>query len=106
MPMQMPFGPAWFQSINWPMPNLLMAGVPGFERVATGLMRKTVDKCGVADLEELRALCLEADVKFSACQMTVDLFGFSKEDLMDGLDYVGAASFLPVAQKADVCLFM
>ncbi len=28
MPMKMPFGPKWFQDFNWPMPNLLMAGVP------------------------------------------------------------------------------
>ncbi len=36
MPMKMPFGPKWFQDFEWPMPNLLMAGVPGFEKVATG----------------------------------------------------------------------
>ena len=41
MPMKMPFGPQWFQNIDWPMPNALMAGVPGFEKVATGLMKKT-----------------------------------------------------------------
>ena len=41
MPMKMPFGPKWFQDFDWPMPNLLMAGVPGFEKVATGLMKKT-----------------------------------------------------------------
>ena len=28
MPMKMPFGPKWFQNFVWPMPNLLMAGVP------------------------------------------------------------------------------
>ena len=30
MPMKMPFGPKWFQGIEWNMPNLLMACVPGF----------------------------------------------------------------------------
>jgi peroxiredoxin family protein len=38
--------------------------------------------------------------------MTVELFGFSHDDFIDGMDYVGAASFLPVAQKADVTLFI
>jgi peroxiredoxin family protein len=106
MPMKMPFGPKWFQDVNWPMPNLLMAGVPGFEKVATGLMKKTFKNKGVATVEELRELCIEAEVKMYACQMTVDVFGFSHDEFIGGLDYVGATYFLPVAQKADVCLFI
>jgi len=107
MPMKMPFGPKWFQDFNWPMPNLLMAGVPGFEKVATGLMKKTFKNKGVATVEELRDLCLEADVKMVACQMTVDVFGFdSSEFIPEVTDYVGATYFLPVAQKSDVCLFI
>jgi peroxiredoxin family protein len=107
MPMKMPFGPKWFQNYEWPMPNLLMAGVPGFEKVATGLMKKTFKNKGVASVEELRSLCLEADVKMVACQMTVDVFGFASSDFIPEVtDYVGATSFLPVAQKSDVCLFI
>jgi len=107
MPMKMPFGPKWFQSINWNMPNLMMAGIPGFEKVATTLMKKTIKNCGVATITELRELSLEAGVKFVACQMTVELFGFSHDDFIPEVkDYVGAASFLPVAQTSNVCLFI
>lgn len=107
MPMKMPFGPKWFQGINWNMPNLMMAGIPGFEKVATMLMKKTIKNCGVATVTELRELCLEAGVKFVACQMTVELFGFTHDDFIPEVkDYVGAASFLPVAQQADVTLFI
>ena len=107
MPMKMPFGPKWFQDFEWPMPNLLMAGVPGFEKVATGLMKKTFRNKGVATVEELRELCIEADVKMVACQMTVDVFGFdASEFIPEVTDYVGATSFLPVAQKSDVSLFI
>ena len=107
MPMKMPVGPKWFQAINWPMPNLLMAGIPGFEKVATSLMKKTFKNKGVASVGELRDLCVEAGVKLVACQMTVDVFGFSKDDFIPEVtDYIGAASFLPVAQKADVSLFI
>jgi peroxiredoxin family protein len=107
MPMKMPFGPKWFQDFEWPMPNLIMAGIPGFEKVATGLMKKTFKNKGVASVEELRSLCLEADVKMVACQMTVDVFGFSREDFIPEVqDYVGATYFLPVAQQSDVCLFI
>jgi peroxiredoxin family protein len=106
MPMKMPFGPKWFQDYQWPMPNLLMAGVPGFEKVATGLMKKTFENKGVASVDELRELCIEAEVTMYACQMTVDVFGFSHDEFIDGVDYVGAASFLPMARTSDVCLFI
>jgi len=107
MPMKMPFGPKWFQGINWNMPNLLMAGVPGFEKVATGLMKKTFKNKGVASVTELRELCLEADVKMVACQMTVDVFGFDQSEFIPEVtDYVGATYFLPVAKDADICLFI
>jgi peroxiredoxin family protein len=106
MPMKMPFGPDWFRGINWNIPNIIQAGVPGFESVATMLMQQTIKNKGVASIDELRGLALEADVKLIACQMTVDLFGFSHEDFIPGLDYAGAATFLPMAQKADVALFI
>jgi len=89
------------------MPNLIMAGIPGFEKVATGLMKKTFKNKGVASIEELRELCIEAEVKMVACKMTVDVFGFDNSEFIPEVtDYVGATSFLPVAQKSDVCLFI
>jgi len=107
MPMKMPFGPKWFQDFAWPMPNLVMAGIPGFEKVATGLMKKTFKNKGVASVEELRSLCLEAEVKMIACQMTVDVFGFKREEFIPEVsDYVGATYFLPIAKDSDVCLFI
>lgn len=107
MPMKMPFGPKWLKEINWKIPNIVMAGVPGFEKIATGLMHQTVKNNGVATIEELRSACIEAEVKLVACQMTVELFGYSPDDFIPEIqDWIGAASFLPVAQKSDVCLFI
>ena len=106
MPMKMPFGPDWFKGINWNIPNIVQAGIPGFESVATSLMQQTIKNNGVASIAELRELSREAGVKFVVCQMTVELFGFSHDDFIEDMDYVGAASFLPVAQTSDVCLFI
>ncbi|MDP2169198.1 MAG: DsrE/DsrF/DrsH-like family protein [Rhodocyclaceae bacterium] len=106
MPMKMPFGPDWFKSMNWNIPNIVQGNVPGFESLATALMQQTIKNNGVASLTELRELSQEAGVKFSVCQMTVELFGFDHNDFVDGMEYVGAASFLPVAQVADVTLFI
>ena len=106
MPMKMPFGPDWFKGINWNIPNLVQAGIPGFEVMATTLMKQTISNNGVATVEELRSACQEGDVKFIACQMTVDLFDFSKDDFIDNIDYGGAATFLKFAGETDVCLFI
>ncbi len=107
MPMKMPFGPEWFRGINWNIPNAVMSIVPGFERLATTLMQKTIKNKGVASIKELRDVSIEAGVKLIACQMTVDLFGYDKADFIPEIsDWVGAASFLPQAQKADVTLFV
>jgi peroxiredoxin family protein len=106
MPMKMPFGPDWFKSINWNIPNVVQGNIPGFEAMATSLMKQTIANNGVASLAELRELSQEAGVKFVVCQMTVELFGFDHADFIDGMDYVGAASFLPEAQTAEVNLFI
>lgn len=107
MPMKMPFGPGWFRGINWNIPNAVQSVVPGFEAMATSLMKQTIHDKGVADVAELRGLCIEAGVNLIGCQMTVDLFGFSHEDFIPEVkEYVGAATFLPMARDADVSLFI
>jgi peroxiredoxin family protein len=107
MPMKMPFGPQWFQAINWNIPNAVQAVIPGFESLATGLMKQTIKNKGVATIPELRELSIEAGVNLIGCQMTVDLFGFSHDDFIPEVqEYVGAASFLPMARDADVSLFV
>ena len=80
MPMKMPFGPEGFQNLSWPIPNIVSGNVPGFETVATSLMKKTFKNKGVATVEELRDICLESGVKLIGCQMTMDVFGFDKKD--------------------------
>lgn len=106
MPMKMPFGPKWFRGINWNVPNAIQALVPGYEDLATVLMKKTIANNGVATVADLRMMCQEADVKFLACQMTVELFGFEHSDFIDGIDYVGAASFFAFAGDSDICLYL
>ena len=107
MPMKMSQGPAWLQGKELPVPTSVMSLMPGFENMATNMMLKTIDNKGVARIDELRSLCIEAEVKLVACQMTVDLFDYRKDDFIPEIEeWVGAASFLPRAQHADVNLFI
>ena len=88
-----------------PMPVFVQM-LPGMEAMATMMMKAKMKKKGVASLEELRSVCQESDVKFVACQMTVDLFDFEKKDFIDGIEYGGAATFMNFAGESDVCLFI
>jgi len=107
MPMKMPFGPDWFKAVRWNIPNVMQSIVPGFEAFATTMMKQTVRNKGVAGIAELREACIEADVDLIGCQMTVDLFGYSREDFVPQVkEFVGAATFLPMARDADVSLFI
>ena len=106
MPMKMPFGPAGFQNINWPIPNAITSNIPGFESMATSMMKKTFKNKGVASVEELRDMAVDMDVKLIACQMTMDVFGFKREDFIEGTEFAGAAAYLEFAVDSDVNLFI
>jgi peroxiredoxin family protein len=88
------------------MPNLLMANMPGFESVATNLMKQKFKSKGVATVEELRDVCVEMDVRLIGCQMTMDVFGFKREDFIPEAEIGGAATFLEYAADADIQLFV
>jgi len=88
-----------------PMP-VLMQALPGMQSMMTMMMKQKMKSKGVASLEELRELCIEAEVKLIACQMTVDLFEFSPDDFLDGIEYGGAATFFEFAGESDICLFI
>ena len=88
-----------------PMPVFVQM-LPGMESMATMMMKAKMKKKGVASLDELRSVCQESDVKFVACQMTVDLFDFEKSDFIEGIEYGGAATFMKFAGESDVCLFI
>jgi len=107
MPMKMPFGPEWFKHINWNIPNAVQGVIPGFETLATTLMKQTIRSKGVAAVQDLRTACVEGGVNLIGCQMTVDLFGFTHGDFIPEVkEYCGAATFLPMARDADVSLFI
>ena len=69
-------------------------------------MKKTFKNKNVMSIEELRQMCLDLGVKMVGCQMTMDVFGFKKEEFIEGVDIGGAASFLNFASEAEIQLFV
>jgi peroxiredoxin family protein len=89
-----------------PMPQLLTA-LPGMTPMASWMMKRQFKDHGVASIDELLELAVEMGVKMQPCGMTMDVFGFSESEFIDGIEPVcGATSFLSWAADADVSLFV
>lgn len=87
------------------MPNL-MAALPGVDAMASKMMKNMIKKKGIASIAELRDLAVEAEVRMIGCQMTMDLFEYSKDDMIEGIEIGGAATYIEVASKSHINLFI
>ena len=97
MPMPMAMD-KWFPVIG--------TAIPGMQSIMTMMMKQKMKAKGVASVDDLREMCLEAEVKMIACQMTVDLFDMDSSEFIDGIDYAGATTFFEFAGESDVNLFV
>jgi NADPH-dependent 2,4-dienoyl-CoA reductase/sulfur reductase-like enzyme/peroxiredoxin family protein/rhodanese-related sulfurtransferase/TusA-related sulfurtransferase len=70
------------------------------------MMRGVMKKKDVPVLEEQLANAKKAGVQFLACTMSMDIMGIKKEELIDGIDYVGVATYLAACQEASTTLFI
>jgi peroxiredoxin family protein len=88
-----------------PMPQILTA-LPGMTPMATSMMKRQFKDHGVASIDELIELAVELGVKLQPCGMTMDVFGFSEGEFIDGIEPVcGATHFLDWAADSDIALF-
>ncbi len=87
------------------LPNILTA-IPGVDAACSTMMKNLMNKKGVAPIEDLRELALEADVRMIACQMTMDLFEYSLDDMIEGPELGGAATYIECATQSDINLFI
>ncbi|NDJ86736.1 MAG: peroxiredoxin family protein [Chloroflexi bacterium] len=88
-----------------PVPNIIGI-LPGMTNMATGMMKNWMKKANTASIDDLLEMCIEFDVRLISCQMSMDVMGIKKEDLIDGIETAGAASFLEYAMDADITLYM
>ena len=87
------------------LPNILTA-IPGVDAACTVMMKNLMNKKGIAPIEDLREMALEADVRMIACQMTMDLFEYDVEDMIEGPELGGAATYIECATQSDINLFI
>jgi len=88
-----------------PVPNII-GMLPGMTAMATKMMNNWMGKVGVPTIPELLDTCVESDVKIIACQMTMDVMGIKREELIDDIELGGAATFLNFATGCNISLFI
>ncbi len=85
----------------------LKLGKLHFAGMGTKMIKILADSHKVASPTELLEAAIDLGVHFYPCQMTMELYGLSKDDFIDGIEPpLGAASFLSMAVESDITLFI
>ena len=87
------------------MPNIVST-LPGVDAACSTMMKNLIKKKGVASIHDLREAAIESDVTLIGCQMTMDLFEWSQDDMIEGIEIGGAATYMERALKSDMNLFI
>ena len=74
--------------------------------IGSRMMRYLMKKKGVDSLESLRQQAIDNGVEFIACQMSMDVMGVKREELLDNVTVGGVASYMERAEQANVNLFI
>jgi peroxiredoxin family protein len=88
-----------------PVPNLIGA-MPGMTAMASMMMKGMFKKQSVPPIKELMDTARESGVKLVCCQMTVDVLGVKKKNLIEGLEYGGLATFIEYGMGSTINLFV
>ncbi|MCE7791495.1 DsrE/DsrF/DrsH-like family protein [Salipaludibacillus sp. CUR1] len=87
-------------------PKNLKLSKMNYGGVGSHLMKKMMKEHNVSTLPELVELAQELEVNMVACTMTMDVMGLKQEELIDGIEFAGVASYLAEAEDANVNLFI
>jgi peroxiredoxin family protein len=88
------------------IPPGVMGAIPGMCSLATGMMKKKIDKAQIPSLEELMEMAQLEKVELIACRMTIDMMELNEDKLVDGTVIWTAEDFIKYAKDCKICLFM
>ena len=76
--------------------------------IGTAMMKSLMKKKNVASLDEMLNLAAELGVKINVCEMSMDLMGFKREEMIDypNLTFCGVATVMDEAQESNVQFFI
>jgi peroxiredoxin family protein/TusA-related sulfurtransferase len=74
--------------------------------MGTAMMKKVMRDKNVDSLETLMQHAMNKGIRLVACTMSMDIMGITKNELLDGVEYAGVASYLGDAEESNVNLFI
>lgn len=87
------------------IPPGVMGAIPGMSTLATGMMKKKIDKANIPSLSELQEMAQLEGVELVACKMTIDMMEIDEDKLIDGVTVWTAEDFIIYAKDCKICLF-
>jgi peroxiredoxin family protein len=87
------------------IPDGVMGAIPGMSTIATGMMKKKIEKANIPSLADLQDVAQVEGVELIACKMTVDMMEIDETKLIDGVVVWTAEDFLKYAKNCKICLF-
>ena len=87
------------------IPPGVMGAIPGMSTVATGMMKKKIDKANIPSLGELQEMAQVEGVELIACKMTVDMMEIDENKLIKGAIVWTAEDFIRYSKDCKICLF-
>jgi peroxiredoxin family protein len=86
-------------------PPGVMGAIPGMITIATGMMKKKIEKANIPSLQDLMEVAQIEGVELIACKMTVDMMEIDQDKLIEGVIVWTAEEFLKYAKECKICLF-
>ncbi len=87
------------------IPPGVMGAIPGMSTMATGMMKKKIDKANIPSLGEMQEMSQLEGVELIACKMTIDMMEIDESKLIEGAVVWTAEDFLKYAKDCKICLF-
>ena len=87
------------------IPTGVMGAIPGMSTIATGMMKKKIEKANIPSLADLQEMAQIEGVELIACKMTVDMMEINEDKLIEGAVVWTAGDFIRYAKDCKICLF-
>ena len=82
-----------------------MGAIPGMSSLATGMMKRKIEKANIPSLADLQEMAQIEGVESIACKMTVDMMEINEDKLIEGVTVWTAEEFLAYSKECKICLF-
>ena len=82
-----------------------MGAIPGMSSLATGMMKRKIEKANIPSLADLQEMAQIEGVELIACKMTVDMMEINEDKLIEGVTVWTAEEFLAYSKECKICLF-